>query len=327
MKTERSRWIGWLLCAMLLVLAGAVFLEENKSSTKKKETYSVILYQDMENEWTMLEEGARQAEDDLGISVNYITLAEGATAEEQLQSIKDEIEGNTKGILLAATDSEGLKTVLEGEKISVPLMYAETGAGDDMRVIRADDYGMGKLLAEALLQDLNEDSSETKTIVLLAKTQERDSVQKRIEGFKAALQEAQIDAEYVELLEDSAGGFEAYLRTTKAASAANYVAAFDKYSTQQAADLWYSRRQEAPGMQVSVYGCGNTAGIVNALDNEKIKALVYQNEFSVGYLGLKALVEKRNSTWIEENISIQYQTVTKDTLYESDHARMLFSNN
>ena len=90
------------------------------------------------------------------------------------------------------------------------------------------------------------------------------------------------------------------------------------------------REQSEPGGKSGnicrIYGTGNTAQTVNALDNEDISMLVYQNEFNMGYQGLTCLVENKKKEWIEKNTSIRYRTVTKKSLYEDENERLLFSD-
>ena len=53
---------------------------------------------------------------------------------------------------------------------------------------------------------------------------------------------------------------------------------------------------------------------------------MYQNEFNMGYQGITCLAEKRKKKWIEENTGISYRMVTKESLYEDENERLLFSN-
>lgn len=107
-----------------------------------------------------------------------------------------------------------------------------------------------------------------------------------------------------------------------------YLVTLDKSTTERAAALWKESRQSRGKNQdiCKIYGTGNTAQTVNALDNEDISMLVYQNEFNMGYQGLTCLVENKKKEWIEKNTSIRYRTVTKKSLYEDENERLLFSD-
>lgn len=108
----------------------------------------------------------------------------------------------------------------------------------------------------------------------------------------------------------------------------SYLVTLDKSTTERAAALWKesSQTRGENGNICRIYGTGNTAQTVNALDNEDISMLVYQNEFNMGYQGLTCLVENKKKEWIEKNTSIRYRTVTKKSLYEDENERLLFSD-
>ena len=281
-ENNRKKYPFFLAMLILLPVIVYIYILEPGQKSEKK-LYSVILYQDGENEWNTLEAGIEQARADAGIMINYVHLEKGDTAEEEIRAIRKEMNSGTSGILLASVDSEELQQKLADEKITVPLVFVETGAGDAYPVIRADDYQMGKMLGKAILE---ESKSEDVPILILG------------EVIKEVQQEK------------------------------GKAVALDKYSTEQTAAVWeeYQNFSQKMKSRQSVYGIGNTPTTVNDLDNEKLTALVYQNEFSMGYQGIMALAEKRSSDWIRANIGISYHLVTKDTMYEEEHARLLFPN-
>lgn len=127
------------------------FCPEKESS----DVYSVILYQNTEDEWGTLIQGIMQAEEDLNVDVNYIYLSENDTAEDQIKEVNKEIRGKSSGILMAAVNSREIQEVLENMMISIPIIFVETGAGDSFPVIRSDDYAMGKALGRLFFRIWN----------------------------------------------------------------------------------------------------------------------------------------------------------------------------
>ena len=321
-EKNRKKYPFFLVIWILLpVMIYSYVLKPEQTSGKM--LYSVILYQDEENEWNTLEAGAEQARADAGIMVNYVHLSKTDTAEDEIRAIRKEIRSGTAGILLAGVDSEELPKRLEEENITVPLVFVETGAGDAYPVIRADDYQMGRMLGNAILED---NITENAPILILGEKTERDSVGLRLQGLTDVLKEEGKDS----LIRDETGKKIEELSDviTEVQQENGKAAALDKYSVEQTAALWeecqnYSLKK---GTGQAVYGIGNTLTTVNDLDNEKLAALVYQNEFSMGYQGIMALAEKRSTDWIRANIRISYHLVTKDTLYEEEQARLLFPN-
>ena len=96
--------------------------------------------------------------------------------------------------------------------------------------------------------------------------------------------------------------------------AVDVMAALDNSTLEAAVDAVTNLNKE-----IAVYGVGNSDQAVYALDNGICKALAYQDEFSMGYLGVLALLDEK-----EETKSPQYQIVTRETMYQSENEKMLF---
>ena len=177
-------------------------------------------------------------------------------------------------------------------------------------------------MGNAVLSEL----SESGPVIILGEKMERDSVQKSYQSVTDALKssgkETEIRDETGKRTEDMIDVIADVLQSNGKAIT------LDKYSTEQTVALWeeYQNHSQREKTRVQIYGIGNTAATVNDLDNENLSALVYQNEFSMGYQGIMALVEKREADWMNENIHISYNIVTKETLYEEEQARLLFPN-
>lgn len=319
MKKKRFQWKSLaILLAAVITLGGLYYYGVFVRKKEIPSVYSVILYQETEDEWGTLIQGIMQAEKDLKVDVNYIYLSENDTAEDQIKAVNKEIREKSSGILMAAVNSEGIQKAMEKMLISVPIIFVETGAGDSYPVIRSDDYAMGKALGEAVLQDMEQTGTSGK-VTIITENMERDSVSLRYKGIKDTLEHADQNVLISSLSGDfSAGLFEQI----------PYLITLDKSTTERAAALWKESGQirRKNGDICKIYGVGNTAQTVNALDNEDISLLVYQNEFNMGYQGLTCLVKNKKKEWIEKNTSIRYRTVTKESLYEDENERLLFSD-
>ncbi len=322
---QKMRWKLWVVIVGAALLAVFYYSAIQGETEKEPDNYSVILYQHTDNEWAIFTEGMKQAEDDLRIKVNYITMGENDTAKDQVNMIEREIKAGADGILIAAVDSDSLRQELGAMSLAVPVICAETGVGAALPVISAEDYEMGKALGNKILKDMDA-NGQGRVVTILREYMERDSVRQRYEGLRDALEAAD---EKVEIQEYSRSPGDYSLRLfveTLFHSCGQYIAALDKYTTEEAGAARASDKAEyeADGMQFQIYGIGNTVQTVNDLDNGNIQALVYQNEFNMGYQGLKCLAEARKKDWIDRNINIKFELVTKETLYEYENERLLF---
>lgn len=187
MKKKRFQWKSLaLLLAAVIALGGLYYYGVFARKKESSDVYSVILYQNTEDEWGTLIQGIMQAEEDLNVDVNYIYLSENDTAEDQMKEVNKEIRGKSSGILMAAVNSREIQEALENMMISIPIIFVETGAGDSFPVIRSDDYAMGKALGEAVLEDMERTKAPGK-VTIITENMERDSVNLRYKGLRDTL--------------------------------------------------------------------------------------------------------------------------------------------
>lgn len=326
MKHYKFEKVWILVLASTLILGGAYYYGTvGKTKEKEPEVYSIILYQNTDNEWETLMDGIEQAKKDYRLKIRYMTLAEGDTAEEQADIMEQEALSGVNGIIYAAVDSKGLREQLQKKRIQVPMISVETGTGEDVN-ISAENYEMGRELGKKILQDMEEDDCE-KTVTVVCEFLERDSVSQRYHGLIDELEESE-EHILVNTVKRQKGDFNLSLfMGTAFPKCGNYVVTLDKFSTQETAKAWLSnRKMYEEEDEIKFYGIGNTAQTVSDLDGGLLTALVFQNEFNMGYKAVKALLEKEKMGYMEEDFEIKYKLVTRDTLYEPENERLLFPN-
>lgn len=356
---RQIRWKIWaVICAAVLVLVAVYYYGVvREDSEKEPAVYSVILYQNTDNEWATLVQGIQQAEEDFKVKVNYIYMSDKDTAEDQAERVQREIDTGVSGILLAAVNSEALKRQLSEMHIQIPVITVESGIEGYVN-ISADNYKMGQELGYKILKDIDavkkeaedaepgrsgpggeesdrpeSDDAESErpepdqnVVTVIKEYMQRDSVAERYKGLTDVLLSSDKNIRIQDCSRQE-GDFSLRLFIgTIFSGCGEYIVALDKFSTEEAAAAWDSKRAayEPYGAEFKIYGIGNTAQTVNDLDNERLRALVYQNEFNMGYEGIQALVEKEKKGYVDEQFDIRYKLVTKDTLYESENERLLF---
>ena len=229
MRKKRFQWKSLaLLLAAVIALGGLYYYGVFARKKESSDVYSVILYQNTEDEWGTLIQGIMQAEEDLNVDVNYIYLSENDTAEDQMKEVNKEIRGKSSGILMAAVNSREIQEALENMMISIPIIFVETGAGDSFPVIRSDDYAMGKALGEAVLEDMERTKAPGK-VTIITENMERDSVNLRYKGLRDTLKNSGRKV----LISSLSGDFSAGLFDQ-----IPYLVTMDKSTTERAAALW-----------------------------------------------------------------------------------------
>lgn len=327
---RKKSWMVWAVIFAAVIILGVSYYygAVRETSDKTPSSYSVILYQNMDNEWETLMDGIRQAEKDFKVRVNYIVMSPKDTAREQAELIEREAASGVSGILLAAADSRGLGELMEGLNLQIPVITVETdvtGSAVDYTKISANDYKMGQELGKKILEDIREENGPRR-VTVVKEYMQRESVELRYQGLVDVLEGAGEGIE-IHAITRQKGDFSLRLFIeTMFKESSRYIAALDKFCTEETAAAWEAGRSgsEPDAAGFRIYGIGNTARTVNDLDNGKIRALVYQNEFHMGYEGIRTLVEKEQKGYYLEQFDIKYKLVTRDTLYEPQNERLLF---
>lgn len=306
MKKDNSRvfymtaiYLG-LIILILFVFFRVIFAEE---TPKKQREISVILYSVENNGWEAFQEGLKQAEDDYSVNISLVILREGGDGAEQFEIIKKEIENGAEGIIVAVTDYEAMYNSLLEKSFSIPIVSVESGLGDgSFPLISADNYEMGKRLGEEILKDFSEE--EALTVALTKETVRRDSVKQREQGLRDALQGK---AKIISL-----------------GAAVNGEGAHAAVALQKDSLLALTERTDPALKDTKYYGIGSTASTVAALDQGKLEKLVFQNEFNMGYLAVKKLLEEVEGNGESEMKEIDYYCVSRQELYGTQYEHLLF---
>lgn len=301
-KTIFRKGVFTKIILMLLVgtLLALIWVEREP---KEKEKITIVVYDAGTNGWNAMQEGVRQAAEDFSVSTKFIVMKENASASEQMEIIQDAVADGAKGILLAADDSEDIRWALEKNPPGVPVVAVENGVEDsDVICVSADDYAMGKLLAEEILTDFL--AEESLRIVLDESEEQRQNVKLRRQGFI-----------------DSVG--------TKA-----QIVSYNDWDKQSADIIVALHKKGLENMlekadtfpeTVKLYGIGGTATLVSALDQGKIEKIVFQNEFSVGYLGMDVLIEKLRNKGTKQVPQIAFYSSSREDLYDPQREQLLFT--
>lgn len=301
-----------LIMMVLWVYYSAVFGE--KAPEKKKEI-SVVLYDAGDGGWESLMEGMKQAEEDFAVSIHYVTMKAGVTGEEQIKVVQQELEDGAAGVLLAAVDAEMIPQEIQDGNAQVPIVAVESSAdAATYSFFSADNADMGRTLGEEILKDFAGD--DVIKVVVVEEYIERDSVRERAQGLYEVL-EGSAEVIPVRRTNDKVE-LSLFLSNILTRSEADVVVALNKESLQA---LCEANREALKDKEV--YGIGNTASIVAALEKGKIEKLVFQDEFNIGYMSVKALVQQMEG--IRNNAEeIDFYCVERDEVHKTLYERLLF---
>ena len=293
------------ICIALIVIILATFFNAvmGDETPKSQTEISVILYHAGSDGWESMMEGMKQAEDDFAVNINYVILRESADGQEQLEMIQREIDNGAQGVIVAVCAYSEMYEGLERISNTAPVIAVESGVGDSMiPLFSADNYEMGRMLGEQILEDFQD--RENLTVALVRENVNRDSVEQREQGFRDAL------AGKAKIIS---------LGAAINGEIADAAAAFHKESL-----LEMTERTDVALRDTKNYGIGNTTSIVAALDKGNLEKLIFQNEFNMGYLAVEALLQDISGENKNTVKDMDYYCVSRKEVYETQYERLLF---
>lgn len=314
---KNMKWgISRLLVVFLIVILGEIiYYNQFDSKEEAVKQVSLIVYGSDATKWERLKEGAELASKDYNAEISLITMSTENDAMEQISLINREIENGADALMIASCDSEKIDDYLKERKIEIPYVYVESGNENGAETIDADNEKMGNRLA----QTIYENEKEWIKVAIIADNLERNSVKRRLKGltettFKYA--DEIVLWERNEYEKNKKAMF--FLQRALTEEAVDVVIALDNSSMDSLLDAIINLNKE-----IKIYGIANTDKAVYYLDNKMIKALVYQDDFSAGYLGVERLFKKESKKNIDVH-EIKYSVVKREDIYNDENQKVLF---
>lgn len=150
--------IGMLI--ILLVMFGSLFVKQN-NQTQQQQTVEnpkyhiqVIVQNSDENFWTMFREGAKVAEQELGIYVEFVPLSQ-LTVDNLREAVEIGVNSGVDGIALQAADSEQTQQIIDNaKKQGVQIITYEDSNYNisDTPMVRTNSYSLGSYVGDMAVE-------------------------------------------------------------------------------------------------------------------------------------------------------------------------------
>ena len=185
------------LAMAVIILAVIMFLGNNVND---RERVSVIVQNSDDSQWAAFKYGLKMAAEDQKIEM-FVVGTEGAmSAEDEKNVIEQEIDNGADALIIQPAAGEDTEEMLKDISQRIPVLLVESETlGDkespEIPVIQADNYSMGRTLAEELLKEYD-GNLEGKTIGIAVETEALEATRSRREGFMDGLEESGADVRW-----------------------------------------------------------------------------------------------------------------------------------
>lgn len=302
---------------LLIILITSSFILLPKGAKGKVRVYkvSVIVRGKSSEVWRIVKNGMEQAASDLNVNISFITLLEDNNVEEQKELIKREIMNGTDGILISPADYNSLSKIIEDFRKEIPIVLFESNieTKEKFTYISCDNYELSKKLANEVIRNGNTRSK----IKILRSGFNISSEKEKYEGFIDEISLSKNTYEFIDLPKDEAEIYKSISEILKKEDT-KVVVAFEPNILEIAGKLKKEYRAET-----ALYGIGSTSLIISLMEEKIINAIAMQNEFNLGYLGIKAMVSEIENEKINES-KITSTTINTYNMYSEENQKILF---
>lgn len=311
------------VCAALC-LALCLLLTSCAAYTAKETTIYVITKGTNSDFWRSVRAGVSAA----AVENDVTAIYEGPDSEEdyvtQNRMIDEAVEAGADAIVFSAIDRYETKKHLEDAvRKGVKLILIDSSADTEMAesFIGTDNYAAGKMVCEAVLDGMGTEKPLKVGLVNYDENTENGS--SREEGFR----DRAADAANIEIVASVHVASDADIAKLAAVSMMrehpdiNVIVGFNEWMT---LGVGYAMREL--GTAAGVYAVGFDSNVVSVgmLETGEMDALIVQNPFAMGYLGVASACDAIAGKTLDKNVDTATTVVTELNMYDPDIQRILY---
>lgn len=257
------------------------------STSRKYKIYLITTDKEYQY-WEFLNQGAADMANSMGI-VDYIWDAPVIRgAQEQIQVINNAVEQGADALLVAADDPKRISAVIEDAKAkSVRIVYVDSPAYEEAIVTLAtDNYEAGIMAGRAMLSNLNKYGIQEGTIGIIS-VADKSNTDLREQGFRRTMEEdgrfMLLDTVYTDGEPESAQAAAQRIMMENS----DLVALL---GTNEGTSRGVGYAIKENNNKYIGIGFDRTDAMLQLLEDGNLKAIVEQNPYTMGYLGMAEAV-------------------------------------
>ena len=326
-----------ILC-LLVAVTGIIILScSGENSPQDSYKIAVIAKSTVSDFWQNVRRGVKAAATEYNIEISF----DGPENEEdyvaQNEMITSAVARGADAIVLSAIDfHESVDAVNAAIAAGVEVVMIDSGVDSDRisSFIGTDNYGAGRLAGEAALDAASEhsgnDNSNVNTaddysevvIGLVNYDPNSENGQEREAGLRAVAEENGATVAGVVNVDSNiesatAGAIELLSEHPEI----NVIVGFNEWTT---LGVGYAVEQLGLADRVAAVGFDSNVVSIGMLETGEMDALVVQNPFAIGYLGVKSAYLLLSGTEIAQSTLTTATVVTKDNMFDEQNQRILF---
>lgn len=313
-------FVSLILIVILLLSYGCV--KNNSMESSRKKTVQIVVKRPDSDYWHTVRLGAETAGQEFDINIKVNSPKNEDDISGQIEIINNAIESKVDGIVLAACDYKQLVPVTERAiKAGIPVVIIDSEL-DYPKVssfIATDNIQAGKLAGRKLVELVGDKAD----IAIINFVKGAATAVQREEGLMEVLKaypEINIVAKEYSL-SDEKRAEELTRKIFERFGKVDAIVALNGYSA-----VGTARALEELGAteSVKIVAFDSFKEEIDYLEDEVIDATVVQNPFSMGYLGVKTVLEALDRKEIPKYIDTGSKIIDKSNMYLPENQKLLF---
>ena len=312
-----------VICIILNVLCSCGKDTGDIRSDRAKTYVAVITKSTTSQYWKTTFAGANAAGAEYNLEVTFDGPENEEDYETQNSMIREAVKNGANAIVFSAVDyNANAAAINEAVEAGVKVVVIDSDVNSDLVSCRisTDNYKAGRMVGEAVL---NGDEQDFKVgIVNFDKNSENG--QQREKGFRDAV-EGNSRVSIVSSVNVNSTTEEAKSATEKMLSEnpdINIIVTFNEWTS---LGVGYTVQDMDMASEVRVVAFDSNVVSVGMLETGEVDALIVQNPYAMGYLGVEYACMLINGEKIKESdIDTTTTLITRENMYEPDNQKVLF---
>ena len=309
----------------LIILCGSTILWNcgSQNQSKSQLEIAVIPKGTTHDFWKSVHSGAKQAGEELKVKIYWNGPAREGDRDGQISIVEDFITRKIDGVVLAPLDDKALVPIVEKLKSkNIPCVIFDSGIQTEQFIsfVGTDNYNGGVIAARRMAQAINNQGN----VLVLKYAAGSASTTLREKGFMDEITKNHpnikiLDTKYgLDTVETALQAAEDLLTKNKD------VQGFFACNESTAVGMLQAVVGQKRNKEITLVGFDASMPLINGLKNGEIDALVVQNPFNMGYLGVQTIVKSiKGEKNIAKNIDTGATLVTKDNLNTPEIKKLL----
>ena len=255
-------------------------------------------------------QGALQAAEDLKVNLRFLYSKYEDSGNHQIKLLQQELKNDTNAlIMIPYSDSFVLQQ--RCSEATKPIVYAYSHViKGERNYIGSNGSALGVGFANHIINEY-----QTKQHIAILVKNDLTHTEKEI--CESMQEQLRSQNHHVEVLSFHSQENTEHLHNLLNKNKFNIVVCFeDEFCSQLIAHKEIH--------DIEIYAMGSKYDVISALEKEELHALLVQDDYSIGYLSVKAAVDslKNGENIVKQNI--RYAIVDKAQMYQSSNERLLF---